>query len=149
VFTAGRDAWNMFGHDNAFARLIEDAGGEYVWSDVAGGLSITNAPMERALERGIESDVWIIGADFSAEANRPAFISSPRYPFLRPIAEGRVFVARPNATEPNPYWDHALHEPDAELADHIQMLHRDRFPTRALRFYRRLTTEANAGDRHD
>jgi iron complex transport system substrate-binding protein len=138
VYTAARDEWNVFGSGNAYAQLVADAGGEYVWPDVPNGLSITSEPIERAIERGLSADIWMIGPDFTAGTSDPGFLRNQPFPFLRPIRHNAVYVAHRTGTGPNPYWDQALVRPDAELADYLAILHPEILPNHEFVFYRRL-----------
>lgn len=125
VGTPQRDGWQIYGGANVHARIIEDAGGEYLWADDDSAQSGRGVPLEDGLTRARRADVWIIGPD-AAFGPRLAEVTvgDPRYGYVPAVRDGRVFVANRNFPDgPNPWWDEALVNPHRELADHVQMLH--------------------------
>jgi iron complex transport system substrate-binding protein len=143
VGTPQGDGWQVYGGRNVHARIIEDAGGAYLWRDHRGSESGWAVPFEEALVRARDADVWIIGPDASFGPRVAEItVDDPRYAYVPAVRDGRVFVANRRYPEgPNPWWDEALVNPHLELRDHIQMLHPDRVADPGLddfTFYRRL-----------
>ena len=134
------DAWPAPGGRNQLARLVEDAGGEYVWNDSPSPRSMERFGVERALDRSLDADVWIFSADM---AGRPALdewvAAHPLASRILAYSENRAFAAG-QREDPgrSRYWDFALVEPDAELADHIRMIHPDLLPGHELALFRPL-----------
>lgn len=143
VGTPQGDGWRVYGGANVHARLIEDAGGHYLWAGDPSANSGRDVPLEDALTRARAADVWIIGPD-SAFGPRvgEVTVGDPRYGYVPAVRNDRVFIGHRNfPAGPNPWWDEALVNPHRELADHIRMIHPE-LPlpddTEPLQFYRQL-----------
>ena len=147
VGTPQADGWQVYGGANVHARMIEDAGGEYLWADDNSAQSGRGVPFEDALTRARRADVWILGPDaaFGPRIGEVT-VGDPRYGYVPAVRNGRVFVANRNYPDgPNPWWDEALVNPHRELADHIHMLHPELagdLGDEPMTFYARLTPPA-------
>jgi iron complex transport system substrate-binding protein len=133
-----KDGWTMHGGRNVYTRMIEDAGGEYTWHDDTSPESGRSQHFEDALVRASNAEVWIIGPDFSFDARLiESILTDPRYAYIPAVANRRVYIGNVRYPGgPNPWWDHALLTPDAELADHIRMIHPGLLPPADLHFFR-------------
>ena len=131
------DGWQMHGGRNVHARMIEEAGGRYVWDDNPSQESLRTVAFEEALVRARRADVWIIGPDTSSGPHiRESTVDDPRYGYIPAVRAGRVYVANRNyPMGPNPWWDQALVNPDVELADYVRMIHPDLLPDHELTLY--------------
>jgi iron complex transport system substrate-binding protein len=135
--------WSIHGGRNQLARILGDAGGDYVWSDDPSELSGTTAHDESALDRGLDAEVWLMSAEavFGTRIAQLS-ISNPRFAAFKSVRNGRVYVNHRNYPDgPNPWWDYALIQPDRELADLIAIFHPHLLPDHEFTFWRRLTTE--------
>jgi len=141
------DGWQMHGGKNVQARLIEDAGGRYVWSDNASEENYRTTSFEDALVRARTADVWIVGPDAAFDSRMvTATVNDPRYHFVPAVRANRVFVGNRNFPDgPNPWWDEALVNPHLELADHVRMIHPEAAPPGDMTFYRPLTAVPSIG----
>jgi iron complex transport system substrate-binding protein len=139
-------AWNIYGGRNQLSRIFADAGAEYVWSDNPSPESGTTTHYELALDRGLEADVWLMGAEASFGARIANLsLANPRFAAFKAVRSGRVYINHRNYPHgPNPWWDQALIKPHEELADLIAIIHPERLPNRELVFYRRLETSLEA-----
>ena len=135
------DGWQMHGGRNVHARIIEDAGGRYLWDDNTSQESLRTVALEEALVRARRADVWILGPDTSSGPQiRESTVDDPRYGYIPAVHAGRVYVANRNyPMGPNPWWDQALVNPHLELADFIRMIHPDLLPDHELALYLPLT----------
>jgi len=104
------------------AELIDDAGADYVWSDVEQTGSAT-IDIEAALTRAAEADYWINGGpwkDLSA-----MLADEPRYNEFKSFRAGQVWSYnrrdKPGGT--NDYWARGIARPDLILADLIKIFH--------------------------
>jgi iron complex transport system substrate-binding protein len=132
--------WSAFGGRNAFARLIADAGGDYVWKDLPTAKSIYEIPYEVGYDAAGTSDVWIVGPDFSTQFadGRPRY--DDRLKSLTVARNGRFYVSyNPDPHGRNPYWDRALINPHLELTDYVKAIHPDLFPEHEFVFLRQLS----------
>jgi iron complex transport system substrate-binding protein len=134
------DGWQIFGGNNSTARMIEDAGGEYVFRDDPTSASIRKISYELALDRGLDAPVWLITFD-ATHRNDLAFRiwNDPRLQRFRSLRENRVFIAHRNFPGLlNPYWDQGLPNPHSLLADVVRILHPELLPNHDLVFFRKL-----------
>lgn len=131
------DAWPVYGGKNAFARLIEDAGGDYLFRKLPYRHSNYELPFEAVYDRGSDADVWIVGPDLSS-----AFADGkPRFDerLKRLHASNKFFVSyNPTAERRNPWWDGALISPHIELLDYVKVLHPELVPEHQFKFLRQI-----------
>jgi iron complex transport system substrate-binding protein len=120
-----RGRWQIAGGQNALARLIADAGGTYLFADEPSAASIRDVSFERALDRSLDADVWLIDAESSGRRDLAhALFSEAAVADAPAIREGRVWVCNLDPGDSrNPYWDQALPHPDWLLADLVHILH--------------------------
>lgn len=124
--------WNMAGGGSYQARLIADAGGDYIWKDdkTSGSLPLN---FEQVLERGADADIWILNV-FGYELTRDALLKlNPRYKNFAPVDKGGVYYC--NSSEKPLFEDTPFH-PDRLLSDYIAIFSRDTVP---MRYYRQMT----------
>lgn len=131
------DGWPVYGGLNAFSRLIEDAGGDYLFKDLPYRHSIYDMPYEAAYDRGADADVWIVGADFAS-----AFADGkPRFDErLKKLKAAQNFFVSYNPTKErrNPWWDQALINPHLELLDYVKAIHPELVPEHELKLLRQI-----------
>lgn len=123
---SGRAIIELFGGQNQLARLIQDAGGEYVYSDNLSAGSWLLAPFEKVYAKAASAPVWInaqagVGS-LSALAGRNA-----RHAWFASFRNQQVY-ARDRGYEgawAYPYLDQSLTRPDDVLAETIFAIHAD------------------------
>lgn len=131
------DIWYMPGGKSFQARLIEDAGGDYVWAsdDSSGSLNLS---FESVFERAGKAAVWINAGDFPDQKSLLA--SYKNYEWLSAFRNGRVYnwnnkISKKGA---NDYFETGTARPDLVLKDLAAIFHPDLFPDHQLIFYKRL-----------
>jgi iron complex transport system substrate-binding protein len=116
------------------ARMIEDAGGHYIWDDnTATGSAMVD--LEAQVQRAADADIWINGG---AWKNLPDMLSNePRYAELKSYRQGQVWVYDLSITTPgaNDYWSRSITRPDLILADLIKIFHPDLLPDHQFEWY--------------
>ncbi len=131
-----KDVWYVPKGDSWQAKIIEDAGGDYLWSNTKGGGSIALS-VESVLEKAKEAAFWIAPAqytsyskllsdnkvygEFTAFKNRNAY----------------TFAKKKGATGGVIYYELAPNRPDIVLKDLVSILHPDLMPT-ATEFFTQL-----------
>jgi iron complex transport system substrate-binding protein len=135
-----RGRWQIAGGQNQLARLIADAGGTYLFADEPGTASIRDVSFERALDRSLHADVWLIDAESSGRRDLAhALFSEPAVADAPAIRGGRVWVCNLDPGDSrNPYWDQALPHPDWLLADLVHILHPEILANHTPAFHSRL-----------
>jgi iron complex transport system substrate-binding protein len=129
--------WQVYGGLNAFAQLIEDAGGDYLFKDLPYRHSLYEMPFEAVYDRGADADVWVVGPDLSSQFadGKPRF--DERLKKLR--ASQNFFVSyNPTKERRNPWWDQALINPHVELLDYVKALHPELAPEHELTLLRQI-----------
>jgi iron complex transport system substrate-binding protein len=133
-----RQEWALNGGRNFVARMIADAGGDYVW-DSPSMRSLDLTSFERIFELGGETDQWL--------SNQLGYRSLStlvnRYPYLRHFGPVARYAAYNNEkgrlpSGATPMTTESVGRPDAVLADLIHLLHPELLPDHALRYYYRL-----------
>jgi iron complex transport system substrate-binding protein len=130
-------SWQVYGGLNAFAQLIADAGGDYLFKDLPYRHSLYDLPFEYVYDRGAEANVWIVGPDLSSQFadGKPRFDER-----LRKLKATQNFFVSYNPTKEkrNPWWDQALINPHLELLDYVKALHPELVPEHELKLLRQL-----------
>lgn len=132
-----QDIWYAPAADSWGARILENAGGTYIFADQSGTGSI-QLNYEFVLDRGLETDFWIGSADFAdlkAMGN-----GEPRYQAFTPWKNGQVYTytAKKGATGGLEYFELGYVRPDLILKDLIKILHPELLPNYELYFYQKL-----------
>lgn len=136
------DSWHVPGGESFMARLVRDAGGHYLWDDLAtaGGVPLA---IESVYERAVAADFWlhpglwgsleqIAGVD-ERFATLKAFTGRRVY-----SNDARINNAGEHGVGGNDYWETGTQRPDLVLADLIRILHPDLVAEHELIFHRRL-----------
>ena len=129
--------WYVAGRDSWLARLVEDAGGTYLWEDLPGRGSVP-VDGERVFVQAERAEAWVqCGLWRTLEEIRR---SDPRLARLRPLREKRVFNndARSRPGGGNDVYESGVWRPDRILGDLGSVLHPERFPGHRFFYYRRL-----------
>jgi iron complex transport system substrate-binding protein len=130
------DAWFMPGGENYAAKLLKDAGSNYLWaSDTTHGwLEIS---FESVYSRAKDADVWIVGSFDTLEQLQAA---DQRYSVFKPFQEKKVYNynARKGAKGGNDFLELGYMRPDIILKDLGKIGHPDLFPDHNLYFHARL-----------
>lgn len=134
--------WQTPGGRNAEARMIADAGGDFVFADTGTVSNQLRSPIELAYDRGLDADVWLITDNFAGLQDLVALLTTNPYTRRLPmLGRGQVYLkhgGRPGG--PNPYFDLGLLHPHSDLADHIRILHPGLLPDHDLFFHQSLAS---------
>jgi iron complex transport system substrate-binding protein len=119
------------------ARLLADAGGDYLWgADTTRGS--LNLDMEAVLGRASGADFWLNAGDWMDLADARA--KDPRNALFKSWQAGRVYTNDAGRCEGGgrDFFETGAARPDWILADLIFILHPELLPGHKLRWYRRL-----------
>ncbi len=131
------DVWYVSPGNSYTGRLIEDAGGRYLFADMTEAHSVPFS-VEAVFRRAADADIWINpGTAESLDDIRAADHRLSRLPVCR---EGGVWNNRRRITPAggNDYWETAVVRPDILLMDMVSILHPELLPGYTHFFYRRL-----------
>jgi iron complex transport system substrate-binding protein len=130
--------WYASGGDSYPAQLFRDAGGNYLFSDLAGGGDLP-LDFEVVYEKAHDADFYInIGMTGGIE---DLLARDPRYAKFDAVNRGAVyhFDARTNEYGSLDYWQSGTVHPDVILADLVKILHPDLLPDHELFYYRQIS----------
>lgn len=130
-------AWFMPGGENYAARLLKDAGTEYLWSDTD-----TNGFLELSFEsvyaKAKDADLWIgVGSFKTLEEIKAA---ETRYTLFKPYKEKQVYTynARKGAKGGSEFLELGYLRPDLILKDLVKIAHPELLPDHTLFFHKKL-----------
>ncbi len=132
------DVWYMSSAESAIVKMIEDAGGEYIYKD-----NYTNKPLpvsrEEAFQLASEADIWLDTGSIGSldELGR----ACPGFSSVKCFRNGMVFNndARMSPGGGNEFWETSSARPDLVLKDLIGIFHPETAEDGSgLYYYRRL-----------
>ncbi len=134
-----KDVWYMPCGENYMARLIADAGGDFLWSDAkaTNGLNLS-LDYEAVYGHAANADIWLVNG-FSASLHDIA-VADKKNTHFAAFKNGRVYN---NDTRNTPaggfdFWESGGVHPDWVLADLIYIFHPQVLPGYKLYYYRKL-----------
>ena len=130
--------WYVAGGQSFIAQFIQDAGGNYLWSE---NPSSGNVPLdfEAVFAKATDAAIWL-NVNQNWQTLEDALGEDPRYGNFLALQTGQVFNndARLNSDRGNDYWESGILNPHIVLADLIKILHPERLPEHELYYYRSL-----------
>lgn len=131
------DTWYVAGGRSYVARLIADAGGDYLWADDSstGGQPLA---FEAVFDQARDADIWINPNYWMSLSD--GLLEDERYAEFEAFASGAVYNnnARVTPMGGNDYYELGSARPDLLLADLIAIFHPDLLPDHDLFFYQQL-----------
>jgi len=130
-------SWYVPSGQSYAAILLQDAGAEYLWSDIEGTGS-TPLSFEQVYEKATTAEFWL-NVGFASDLGS-LLAMDERYADFNAIYLSHVFnyIARVNSSGGSDYFESGIANPDVILADLIRIFHPDLLPDHALYYYRRL-----------
>ena len=131
------DVWYLPGGKSFQAKLIEDAGGNYLWKNDS-GINNLNLSFESVFEKAAEADTWINAGDYSTKNELLA--TYPNYEWFSAFKNNQVYNwnKRKNAKGANDYFETGTARPDLILKDLAAIFYPELFPEHELYFYKKL-----------
>ena len=133
------DSWLMAPPSSYVARLIADAGGDYIYKKNTSNRSLP-IDLEEAYMLTAQADMWLnAGSAASLGELKSQF---PKFTNTRCVRNGAVYNCnkRLNAAGGNDYWESGVVRPDVVLHDLIAIMHPEALDEndRELHYYQRL-----------
>lgn len=116
------DSWFMPSTESYIARLVKDAGGDYIYKKNTGNASMP-IDLEEAYKLTSEADMWLnVGMANSLDELKS---SCPKFSDTRCFRNGYIWNnnRRTNANGGNDYYESAVVNPDILLRDLIKIFH--------------------------
>jgi iron complex transport system substrate-binding protein len=131
------DTWFAPGGNSFVSKFIQDAGGDYSWSDYPDYGSI-ELSFEAILERNTHTEFWIGSGAYTSRKDLQA--SDHRYAYFQAFKNDRVYNyhGRIGATGGFEYLETAGARPDLVLGDIIKILHPSLLPEYQTQFFKKL-----------
>lgn len=127
--------WYVAGKNSTVGILISDAGGDYIFSDVAGSGAVPYNP-EQVLQRAHKADFWLIkynqATDMTMQELAQAWASNR---FMEAYKRGNVFGCNLGKTH---FFEETPFHPDVLLREFINILHPGAQEENAMKYYFRL-----------
>ena len=125
--------------ENYIAKLIEDAGGNFLWRETTAnnGLNL-NLDYEAVYHKAADADIWLHpGFAESLEDLKRAHLHNT---YFKAWKDGRVFNNNLRNTPAGgfDFWESGIVSPDIILYDLMVIFHPDIFSSRELFYYRQL-----------
>jgi iron complex transport system substrate-binding protein len=132
-----KDIWYVPGSDSWGSRLLQAAGGQYLFHEQKGTGSL-QLNFESVLEIAKDADYWLGASDFSSLSSMSK--ADPRYRHFRPFHTGEIYTYtnKKGPTGGIEYFELGYLRPDLILKDLIKILHPDLLPEYSLYFYQKL-----------
>lgn len=129
-----KDSWYIPGGTSFAARFIEDAGGNYVFSDLDGS-EAKAYDLEFVYSRIMEADIWLNAG--VAKDMKTILDHDERFAGIRSFVSGEVYNnnRRINQAGGNDYWESGIMNPDLILNDLLHIFNGD---SDSLFYYKRL-----------
>ncbi|MGH9180858.1 MAG: ABC transporter substrate-binding protein [Acidimicrobiales bacterium] len=130
--------WNTPGGLHWQARLFQDAGADFLYSDQPqrGSLQLD---LEAVLDKAGNADFWFQNTGKPWETLADARAEEPRLDNFAAFREGRFIGLRTfqvKGTGENDFWEQGVSRPDLLLEDIISVIHPELAPGHQLRFFR-------------
>jgi iron complex transport system substrate-binding protein len=134
-----KEIWYMPCGDNYMAKLIADAGGDFLWKDAkaTNGLNL-NLDYEAVYAKAADADIWLCNGFASSLEEIKA--ADKKNAFFKAYKSGNVFNNDKRNTPSGgfDFWESGAVTPDKVLADLIFIFHPELLPKHELYYYRRL-----------
>ncbi len=131
------DVWYISPANSYVGRLISDAGGHYLFDDLAAPNSLPYA-VEAVFRRATGADLWINPGTAESLGDIAAY--DHRMTKLPVYKSGKIWNNRKRMTPGggNDYWESAVVRPDILLADFISIIHPELLPGQQPYYFMRL-----------
>lgn len=132
-----KDTWYISPGNSFISKLINDAGGEYLWQDSKSAVSMP-VGIENVYLRALKADFWInIG---NAKSKNDISAIDPRLNELPCFKQGNLYnnINRVNPEGGNDYWESGSVSPHLILKDIASIIHPEIFSVNELFYYKKL-----------
>jgi iron complex transport system substrate-binding protein len=132
-----RDTWYVSPGNSYISTLINDAGGNYLWSSTSSQYSMPMG-IESVYTRALSAEYWLNAGTASSLGDIEAI--DPRLAQLPCFRSGNVFNnnRRFNSGGGNDYWETGAVYPHLVLNDIASIIHPELFPVEEYVYYRKL-----------
>jgi iron complex transport system substrate-binding protein len=135
---SSKGIWYVPGGDSYVAKLLADAGSNYLWADDRSSGSL-NLSFEQVYDRANQAEYWVNGSQ-KWKTRSDVMQEEPRYEGFSSVKKGNLFnpIARLKPEGGNDYWVSGTSNPDVVLADLVKVFHPDLIPNHNFYYYQKL-----------
>lgn len=132
-----RDTWFISPGNSYISRLVNDAGGYYLWNAINSAVSMPMS-LESVFLRALDAEFWLNPGSVKTKDEIEAI--EKRLSGLPCFKNGNIYNnnKRINAEGGNDYWESGAVYPNLILKDMASILHPGLFPDNKLYFYRKI-----------
>ncbi|MGB8490100.1 MAG: ABC transporter substrate-binding protein, partial [Bacteroidales bacterium] len=143
-----RDTWYVSPGNSYVSKLLEDAGGDYLWKDTDSETSMPKS-LESVFVTAVRADYWLNTGAARSKAGILAI--DARLGDLPCFRSGNIYNndRRINRAGGNDYWESGCINPDVILLDIASILHPGLFAGHKLFYYRKITSTAPPQSSHE
>ncbi|MFO7853151.1 MAG: ABC transporter substrate-binding protein [Bacteroidota bacterium] len=143
-----KDKWFISPGNSYISKLIEDAGGRYLWHESQSDVSIPMS-LEAVCLKAMNAEFWLNTGN--ARSINDIRMVDPRLADLPVTSEGSVYNnnKRVNEYGGNDYWESASVNPHLLLKDIASILSSDLFPEHKLVYYTALKDKPDGSDENE
>lgn len=129
--------WWMPGGESYTAKLLADAGADYLWVD-SGEVASSPVDFEAVFEKAGNADFWINPDNTLWNTQADVLQSDERYGEFAAVANGHLYNnnALVNANGGNAFYESGAANPDQVLMDLVKIFHPELLPDHALVYYK-------------
>lgn len=134
--------WWMSGGNSYTARLLMDAGADYLWagSGAVGSGAVGSNPVdfETVYEKAGDADFWINPDNAFWNSQADVLASDERYSEFAAVANGHLYNnnAQTNANGGNAFYESGAAHPEVVLMDLVKIFHPELLPDHQLVYYK-------------
>lgn len=127
--------WGAPGGRSDFAKIVKDAGGDYVWKENS-SISTIYKSFETVLSKSRNSQIWLPQNNWNSLKNIKD--TDKRYQYINAAQKGTVYNNNSKLNEygGNDYWELGVMRPDLLLKDLIKIFHPKVLPNHELVWFR-------------
>jgi iron complex transport system substrate-binding protein len=132
-----KDTWFISPGNSFISKMIEDAGGDYLWKETQSSVSMPYG-LENVYLKALQADYWLnIG---TVQTKNEITAVDQRLSEIPCFQRGNLFNNNNRVTEAggNDFWEEGALFPHLMLKDIATILHPDLFPHNELCFYRKI-----------
>lgn len=132
-----KDTWFVSPGNSFISKLIEDAGGAYLWKDTKSSVSMPFG-LENVYLKAVNADFWLnIG---TVRTKNEIHAVDPRLTDLSCFKTGNLFNNNNRVTDAggNDFWESGTVYPHLILQDIATILHPELFPEKKMYYYRKI-----------
>lgn len=130
-----KDTWYVPGGKSFLAKMVEDAGGDYIWKNNESRESLP-FDIESIFVNASSADIWLNTGTVNTKSD--IIKTDERFDDFIPLNKGKIYNnnLRMNDYGGNDYWESGLVEPHIVLKDMIRIIHPDLLPEHKLVYYK-------------